>query len=249
MIPREELMREGEKFFERRKESKWIKNAAEYGRHCHRTAQTAAYMWGELVYDNYANVISKLLDPTRVLKKPYNLKEEFTNGLYIAGLNHDIGDALLCDELQVLATHNGKRALETYGFPPDVCGAAGSSWVAKEELEVAQEHIFEEADNLSDRWERVAPWAMSLKPEDYVQNSVQELIVTRADITTDLDGDYEAEIDDYIKRRKDWEHTLLVEAAHRGRDRLRDLHHKANDLINGDLSSNEVEGIGVLPIA
>lgn len=241
-------MREGKRFFEQRKESKWIKTPSDYGRHCNSTAQTAAYIWGEEIYDTYANVISKLLDPSGVLKKSYNLKEEFQKGLYVAGLNHDIGDALLCDELQLIATHEGRRALETYGFPPDVYGAVGSSWVAKEELEVAQNHIFEKAANLSDRWKRVAPWVMSLKPEDYIQDSIQELIVTRADITTDLDGNYDARINDYIKRRLDWHHIPLVEAAHYGKDRLRDLHYKANDLINGDLSSNEVERIGVLPI-
>jgi len=240
MIPRSELTESAVGFFEKNSRSVYIKSQRGFEDHCYKVAGTSEYLAGK-VFDNYGDVISDLLDPTNVLGS-HNIKEEFLKGADASGLLHDIGDAIVTDEAQIIATHVGEHILEIYGFPKDVTGPVGSSWVAKEELQVAQDSI--RNGPAPQVQEKTKGRIMTLNPDDYVQNSVQQLIGSAADIGDDFDSMLKS----YIKRRTFWGHDTLVEALILGKERLKDVYELANKLVEGELNPEQVREIGVIPL-
>ena len=245
MIPTDQLKQEANLFFERSKTSRYIKSPDGYANHCYATAERCEMLFGE-AYDNNEDVISRLLNPSNVLQS-HNLKKDFMNDGYAIGLLHDIGDAYVSDELQLLASHFGRLLLETYGFSDVIPFSIGSSWVAEEELEVAQKSLNEDTAPL--QMKRIRKWVMGLDPNDYIQNSVQQLICTAADAGDDLPS----RIEKYIERRTDWGHHTLVQALtnnnNAGIKRLTKVYEKGNSLIEGCLTASELEKIGVIPLA
>jgi len=238
------LRTEAERLLEKSKISVHIKNPDGYANHCYATAERCEKLFGE-AFDNNQYVISTILDPKNTLES-YDLRNRFVSSGHVGGLMHDIGDVYVCDELQLLASHFGRLFLEFYGFPDDISLSVGSSWVAKEELEVAQSKI--EEGNAPIELERIAEWVMSLDPTDYVQESVQQIIGT----VTDIGDDFDSRIDKYIDRRTNWGHHSLVEALtnddNAGIERLRDVYIIGNKLIQGRFDAEDIADIGVIPL-
>ena len=244
MIPRKNLVEEAKEFFKNSEEYGsrllYIKIPEKYTEHCYGVAVRSWNQFSE-VFDNYGDAISELLDPAGVLDS-HNMRKMFEESGYVSGLLHDIGDAYVPSPIQVVATHVGKLLLEMSEFPEDITRSVGSSWVAKEELEVAQ--VLIKNNSAPRELEKIKDWVMMLDPDDYVQNSVQQLVGTAVDIGDDFDS----RIDSYIKRRRYWRHDTLVEALILGKERLRDVYELANKLVEGKLSPEQVRKIGVIPL-
>jgi len=245
MISRDKLIEEATRLLERSKTSIHIKSPDGYANHCYATGEKCKVLF-EKAYDNNEDIIPKLLDPRNTLLS-YNTRKHFIDSGHANGLMHDIGDAYVCDELQLLASHFGRLLLEFYGFPNDISFSVGSSWVAEEELKVAQSKIKE--GSAPPEMKRNAEWIMGLDPYDYVQESVQQIIGTVADIGDDFDS----RIEKYVDRRTDWGHHSLVEALtndnNAGIERLRSVYMIGNNLIEGKMDPEYIADIGVIPLA